>query len=51
MTTHLSARVIKEFVIQGGALDGSGDEAVSSYEGFSLMKCIADFIILMAPWP
>lgn len=34
MTTHLSARVIKEFVIQGGALDGSGDEAVSSYEGF-----------------
>lgn len=28
------ARVIKEFVIQGGALDGSGDEAVSSYEGF-----------------
>ncbi|MCH3669836.1 peptidylprolyl isomerase, partial [Enterococcus faecium] len=24
MTTHLSARVIKEFVIQGGALDGSG---------------------------
>lgn len=28
------ARVIKEFVIQGGALDGSGDEAVSSYGGF-----------------
>ena len=34
MTTHISARVIKEFVIQAGALDGSGDEAVSSYEGF-----------------
>ena len=28
MTTHISARVIKEFVIQ------AGDEAVSSYEGF-----------------
>nr|MBO1339333.1 peptidylprolyl isomerase [Enterococcus sp. 665A] len=28
------ARVIMDFVIQGGALDGSGDEAISSYEGF-----------------
>ena len=28
------ARVIKDFVIQGGALDGSGDEAKSSYNGF-----------------
>ncbi|GCF95619.1 hypothetical protein NRIC_35100 [Enterococcus florum] len=28
------ARVIKEFVIQGGALDGSGEEAVSSYDGY-----------------
>lgn len=28
------ARVISEFVIQGGALDGSGDEAISSYDGF-----------------
>lgn len=28
------ARVIKDFVIQGGALDGSGDESKSSYDGF-----------------
>lgn len=28
------ARVIKDFVIQGGALDGSGDEALSSFDGF-----------------
>ena len=28
------ARVIKDFVIQGGALDGSGDEAKSIYDGF-----------------
>jgi len=28
------ARVIKDFVIQGGALDGSGDEAKSIYNGF-----------------
>ena len=28
------ARVIKDFVIQGGALDGSGDESKSSYNGF-----------------
>lgn len=28
------ARVIKEFVIQGGALDGSGDESKSIYDGF-----------------
>ncbi|MGM0215951.1 peptidylprolyl isomerase [Enterococcus sp. AZ109] len=30
----LFARVIKEFVIQGGALDGSGDEALSNYGGY-----------------
>ncbi len=28
------ARVIKDFVIQGGALDGSGDEATSIYGGY-----------------
>lgn len=28
------ARVIKDFVIQGGALDGSGDESKSIYDGF-----------------
>ena len=28
------ARVIKDFVIQGGALDGSGDESKSIYNGF-----------------
>lgn len=28
------ARVIKNFVIQGGALDGSGDESISIYDGF-----------------
>ncbi|WP_314730634.1 peptidylprolyl isomerase [Oribacterium parvum] len=28
------ARVIKDYVIQGGALDGSGDESKSSYNGF-----------------
>lgn len=28
------ARVIKDFVIQGGALDGSGDEAQSIYGGY-----------------
>jgi cyclophilin family peptidyl-prolyl cis-trans isomerase len=28
------ARVIKDFVIQGGALDGSGDEATSIFGGY-----------------
>lgn len=28
------ARVIKDFVIQGGALDGSGEEAQSIYDGY-----------------
>lgn len=51
MTTHLSARVIKEFVIQGGALDGSGDEAVSSYEGFFADEVHRGLYHLMAPWP
>lgn len=27
-------RVIEEFVIQGGALDGSGDESISYFDGF-----------------
>ncbi len=52
MTTHLSARVIKEFVIQGGALDGSGDEAVSSYEGFFADEVHRGLYHFNgAPWP
>ncbi len=42
----LFARVIKEFVIQGGALDESGNEALSSYGGYfadEVRKCLYHF--------